>query len=373
MQHSRMAPSDLCPAVQNALRNCQIGNHKPSQPSLGSEISAQQWEQHCCSDVLVDSTGKSELNFGDFSLRLIESEFLVDSAVHLLPNASPSSESQPRLFTEPVHGLKNPAFDHSHLRPHQITQTSLAVASLASTPEIPPFFPVHGFQFRRVELFNGKGSLVEGCIQEIDQSGLNFVALENPKLVSPLDTQWHVFAAFGTLKGGRADWLVEKCTELGANSITPLLTERSPSISENRVERLLRVSLAAAKQCQRLHEMSLNPPMKVSELIPHVTKSTLSFIALAEAMPVFSALSSRRKESSGLLIIGPEGAFGNLICGGERECDPADFTEVEKNMIVDAGATAVGLGPHRLRVETATVALLATLMLWSDHQRLANS
>nr|GMD05167.1 ribosomal RNA small subunit methyltransferase E isoform X1 [Ipomoea batatas]GMD07211.1 ribosomal RNA small subunit methyltransferase E isoform X1 [Ipomoea batatas]GMD08776.1 ribosomal RNA small subunit methyltransferase E isoform X1 [Ipomoea batatas] len=49
----------------------------------------------------------------------------------------------------------------------------------------------------RVELFNGKGSLVEGCIQEIDQSGLNFVALENPKLVSPLDTQWHVFAAFG--------------------------------------------------------------------------------------------------------------------------------------------------------------------------------
>nr|GMD02696.1 ribosomal RNA small subunit methyltransferase E isoform X1 [Ipomoea batatas] len=223
----------------------------------------------------------------------------------------------------------------------------------------------------RVELFNGKGSLVEGCIQEIDQSGLNFVALENPKLVSPLDTQWHVFAAFGTLKGGRADWLVEKCTELGANSITPLLTERSPSISENRVERLLRVSLAAAKQCQRLHEMSLNPPMKVSELIPHVTKSTLSFIALAEAMPVFSALSSRRKESSGLLIIGPEGDFGNLICGGER--DPADFTEMEKNMIVDAGATAVGLGPHRLRVETATVALLANLMLWSDHQRLANS
>nr|GLL28566.1 uncharacterized protein LOC109164917 [Ipomoea trifida] len=224
----------------------------------------------------------------------------------------------------------------------------------------------------RVELFNGKGSLVEGCIQEIDQSGLNFVALENPKSVSPLDTQWHVFAAFGTLKGGRADWLVEKCTELGANSITPLLTERSPSISENRVERLLRVSLAAAKQCQRLHEMSLNPPMKVSELIPHVTKSTLSFIALAEAMPVFSALSSRRKESSGLLIIGPEGAFGNLISGGERG-DPADFTEMEKNMIVDAGATAVGLGPHRLRVETATVALLATLMLWSDHQRLANS
>ena len=35
-----------------------------------------------------------------------------------------------------------------------------------------------------------------------------------------------------------------------------------------------------------------------------------------------------------------------------------------------AGATSVGLGPCRLRVETATVALLATAMLWSDAQRL---
>lgn len=38
-------------------------------------------------------------------------------------------------------------------------------------------------------------------------------------------------------------------------------------------------------------------------------------------------------------------------------------------MMKEAGATSVGLGPHRLRVETATVALLATLMLWSDSQQ----
>lgn len=39
-------------------------------------------------------------------------------------------------------------------------------------------------------------------------------------------------------------------------------------------------------------------------------------------------------------------------------------------MILEAGATSVGLGPHRLRVETATVALLSALMLWSDNQEL---
>lgn len=47
-----------------------------------------------------------------------------------------------------------------------------------------------------------------------------------------------------------------------------------------------------------------------------------------------------------------------------------DFTEKEVKKIMEAGATAVGLGPHRLRVETATMALLATLMLWSDSQQI---
>lgn len=209
----------------------------------------------------------------------------------------------------------------------------------------------------RVELFNGKGGLVEGLIQTVDRSGLDFVALEDPKLVLPHSTRWHVFAAFGTLKGGRADWLVEKCTELGASSVTPLLTERSPTISENRLDRLQRVNMAAAKQCQRLHEMMLNPPMKIDGLLPLVAQSKLSFLAVAEATPLVTALSSSGRETSGLILVGPEG----------------DFTEKEVNELIEAGAISVGLGPHRLRVETATVALLATLMLWSDSQETCGS
>ncbi|KAB1207380.1 Ribosomal RNA small subunit methyltransferase E [Morella rubra] len=209
----------------------------------------------------------------------------------------------------------------------------------------------------RVELFNGKGGLIEGCIQRIDRAGLDFVALEDLKLVPPQSTNWHVFAAFGTLKGGRADWLVEKCTELGASSVTPLLTERSPSISENRVDRLQRVILAATKQCQRLHEMILNPPLRIDGLLPLIAQTKLSFVAVAEAIPVVSALPSSGKDSTGLIIVGPEG----------------DFTKKELDMMLEAGATAVGLGPLRLRVETATMALLSTVILWTDSLRTSSS
>ncbi|CAL0316328.1 unnamed protein product [Lupinus luteus] len=205
----------------------------------------------------------------------------------------------------------------------------------------------------RVELFNGKGGLVEGYIQNIDRSGLDFVALNDPKLVPQQNTQLHVFAGFGTLKGGRADWLVEKCTELGASSVTPLLTERSQSISENRADRLERVILAASKQCQRLHEMVLKPPVEVDELLHCIEQSKLSLLATAKATPVLSALMSLEKETSGLIIIGPEG----------------DFSVKEASMMVEAGATSISLGPHRLRVETATIALLSTVMLWSDSKQ----
>jgi 16S rRNA U1498 N3-methylase RsmE len=37
--------------------------------------------------------------------------------------------------------------------------------------------------------------------------------------------------------------------ELGACSVTPLLTERCHTIAENRVDRLQRLVLAAVKQC----------------------------------------------------------------------------------------------------------------------------
>ncbi|KAJ3697621.1 hypothetical protein LUZ61_001326 [Rhynchospora tenuis] len=207
----------------------------------------------------------------------------------------------------------------------------------------------------RIELFDGSGCLVEGSIQRIDKTGSDIVAVEDPISVPPYGMQWHVYAALGTLKRGRADWLIEKCTELGASSVTPLLTERCHAIKENRVDRLQRVMLAAVKQCQRLHQMTVNSPMNITDLLPIVSQPKTSFIAVAEATPLFNILSNSTVKESGVLIVGPEG----------------DFTEEELKMVKEAGATPVGLGPCRLRVETATIALLSTLMLWSDAQNLS--
>lgn len=57
--------------------------------------------------------------------------------------------------------------------------------------------------YTRVELFNGKGGLVEGCIQTIDRTGVDIIAMESAKLLPPQSTQWHVYAAFGESKDSK--------------------------------------------------------------------------------------------------------------------------------------------------------------------------
>lgn len=70
--------------------------------------------------------------------------------------------------------------------------------------------------------------------------------------------------------------------------------------------------------------------------------SHLALVATAGGAAVEGVLRGKRVER-GLLVVGPEG----------------DFTGEELQGLLDAGALPVGLGPLRLRVETAALALLS--------------
>ncbi|EEH54414.1 uncharacterized protein MICPUCDRAFT_20469, partial [Micromonas pusilla CCMP1545] len=170
--------------------------------------------------------------------------------------------------------------------------------------------------------------------------------------------RWEVAVACGGLKGGRADWLVEKLAELGAASLAPTLTARSAVTKRGREGRWVRVAAAASKQCLRTHALVVESPCAFDALLRRVRDAPIALLAAAGAPPLRDALRDAdvddgddgetasgpgRGATGGLLIVGPEG----------------DFTEDELGALIDAGATPVGLGPLRLRVETAAVALMA--------------
>lgn len=77
----------------------------------------------------------------------------------------------------------------------------------------------------RVELFDGKGGLVEAIITFLGRSEVQLMALEPPHRTEMDVNQWKVAVACGSLKGGRADWLVEKCT---VRFFFPLICFRKP-------------------------------------------------------------------------------------------------------------------------------------------------
>lgn len=203
----------------------------------------------------------------------------------------------------------------------------------------------------RIELFDGSGGLVEGTLLRVTKNCAEVTAVTSRQTLPRTGPNWHVAAAFGNLKGGRADWLVEKCTELGAQTLTPLLTQRSATVAEQRSDRWHRISMAATKQCQRLHTLDVREPTPLDSFLAEVRKAEVAFLATAGAPPLVQALLQRsEKPDGGLLLIGPEG----------------DFTPEEIEMLMDSGAVPVGLGQLRLRVETAAMAILTTVMLLSE-------
>jgi 16S rRNA (uracil1498-N3)-methyltransferase len=153
-----------------------------------------------------------------------------------------------------------------------------------------------------------------------------------------------IILAAAIIKGPRMDFTVEKAAELGASELWPLICThgvvRSPGAE--RVARWRRLALAAAKQSQSATAMEVRSPMSVDDLIRAVPSATLAVVCAQGGEPLGDVI--RRERPGGILIaVGPEG----------------DFDELELNKFAHAGFVLAGLGPNRLRSETAALAALS--------------
>ncbi len=141
-----------------------------------------------------------------------------------------------------------------------------------------------------------------------------------PQLQQWQGPKWVVAVGCLTLKGGRTDWLVEKCTELGAHAVLPLITERSQAAGKNKFRtsdsaakqpkggsssssdggasdgyqpgRLERLAIAATKQSLRVHALEMQAPLALDQLLPLVESAPLSLVATAGAPPLRQVLAN---------------------------------------------------------------------------------
>ena len=147
------------------------------------------------------------------------------------------------------------------------------------------------------------------------------------------------------------DWAIQKATELGANEITPIVSERCEvRLKDERADKRLahwrQVAISACEQCGRSSVPVIHPPVTLAEWLKTVD-ATLKLVL----HPVAEPLVSHARPERLAFLIGPEGGLSE--------------TEVEQAK--DAGFHAARLGPRVLRTETApVVALTVAQQLWGD-------
>ena len=153
----------------------------------------------------------------------------------------------------------------------------------------------------------------------------------------PMNYKLHLAVA-PTKMNDRYEWFLEKATEIGVTSITPIICDRSEKkhIKSDRFEKIIQ---SAAKQSLQSYCPILNEAVSFKEFMKsHSNEGTL-LIAHCEETNKKSLKEMIQKGAEITLLIGPEG----------------DFTDTEIKSALENGYLPVTLGATRLRTETAAI------------------
>lgn len=149
---------------------------------------------------------------------------------------------------------------------------------------------------------------------------------------------FHLHIALAPTKNiDRTEWMLEKCTEIGTDEFTMLLTAHSER-REVKTERLEKVIVSAMKQSLKAYMPRLNSLTGFKNFVVSC-KQGQRFVAHCNEGEKKRLDEVYIPGSDAVILIGPEG----------------DFSMEEVKLAVDAGFIPVTLGESRLRTETAGV------------------
>lgn len=196
----------------------------------------------------------------------------------------------------------------------------------------------------RITLFDGDGHEAEAEVAAIDKRCCRCLAAA----AVPIDREptCKLTLAVALPKPDRARELVERLTELGVNSMVPLIAERtqrppSPSL----IDKLRRGVIEASKQCGRNRLMKIESPQKsVTFFEQSAGGNDRRWIAAPGGGPLSEAKNERELVRL-LAAVGPEGGW----------------TPGELQAAAESGFQQIDLGKRIYRIETAAAVIAAVL------------
>lgn len=201
-----------------------------------------------------------------------------------------------------------------------------------------------------LHVFDDSGSEFTAVLETIERRSLRLAV--GDALATAGESPLGVHLGIGLARGERMDWTVQKSTELGVATITPLLLARcnaklDSGRGDNRLRHWRQVAIAACEQSGRSRLPSIEPPLPLEDWL--AARADIPGLVLHTV-------------GNGALVADPAPGAVRVLVGPEGGLDPTEFTRA-----CAAGFRPWSLGPRVLRTETAPVAALAILQyLWGD-------
>jgi len=156
--------------------------------------------------------------------------------------------------------------------------------------------------------------------------------------------------ALAIFKFDRMDWAIEKCAELGASLIVPVIAHRTDprlaSAALKRVERWRRMVQQAAEQSRQVQPPEIRAPIRLEQAVALPGPRRILLAEGEKETTLIEALPSDSTSTEVVLALGPEGGW----------------TEREVEAFRAAGWLPASLGDTILRAETAAIAATAIVL-----------
>jgi 16S rRNA (uracil1498-N3)-methyltransferase len=182
-------------------------------------------------------------------------------------------------------------------------------------------------------------------LAEIETARKNLVSFSILERLPTVEPPLRVTLYASLVRFERFEMILEKATELGVETIAPVVAERSEKgldrAAGKRLPRWQRIVREASEQCRRARLPELLAPQSLEEVLE---ARGLRYLLDEDpaASPILTIHVSGDEAS---ILVGPEGGW----------------TPRERELLLAKQWTAVSLGPAILKTETAAIAALAIL------------
>lgn len=201
-----------------------------------------------------------------------------------------------------------------------------------------------------IVLFDGSGYAFQAEIATLSKKTLA------ARIIEPLPQQptspLHSEIALAVSKGDKMDWIIQKATELGVNTISPVISTRTDiRLDEQRWQKKhaswQQIMISACEQSGRDHLVTIHPVQALIHWLQNCQASS-KLICHLEQSTRFAEVATNQDVA---MCFGSEGGF----------------TDEEVKLAQTHGFIPVSMGPRVLRAETAPLAALAIAQAqWGD-------